>query len=188
MRVIVTEVDPLKALEAVMDGFRVMPMLEASKIGDIFCSLTGDLNVIDKHHFEVMKDGAIVCNSGHFNCEINIPALESMSVEKSLVRPFVDQYRLKDGRQIHVLGEGRLINLAAAEGHPASVMDMSFANQALAAEYMVKNHNRLEKKVYAVPADIDNEIAALKLRAMGVECDVLTEEQVHYLNSWEEGT
>lgn len=186
--VIVTEVDPLKALEAVMDGFRVMPMLEASKIGDIFCSLTGDLNVIDKHHFEVMKDGAIVCNSGHFNCEINIPALESMSVEKSLVRPFVDQYRLKDGRQIHVLGEGRLINLAAAEGHPASVMDMSFANQALAAEYMVKNHNRLEKKVYAVPADIDNEIAALKLRAMGVECDVLTEEQVHYLNSWEEGT
>ncbi len=186
--VIVTEIDPLKALEAVMDGFRVMPMMEAAKIGDIFCSLTGNLNVIDKHHFEVMKNGAIVSNSGHFNCEINIPALEAMATEKSLVRPFVDRYTLPDGRQIHILGEGRLINLAAAEGHPASVMDMSFANQALAAEYMVKNYKQLEKKVYSVPADIDNEIAALKLKAMGVDCDVLTEEQVHYLNSWEEGT
>lgn len=186
--VIVTEVDTLKALEAVMDGFRVMPMLEASKIGDIFCTVTGDINVIDKHHFEVMKDGAIVSNSGHFNCELNIPALESLAVEKRLVRPFVDEYTMKDGRKIHILGEGRLINLASAEGHPASVMDMSFANQALAAEYMVKNHAQMEKKVYGVPEDIDREIAALKLKAMGVECDVLTEEQIHYLNSWEAGT
>jgi adenosylhomocysteinase len=186
--VIVTEVDPLKALEAVMDGFRVLPIVEAAKIGDIFCTLTGDINVIDKHHFEVMKDGAIIANSGHFNCEINIPALEAMSVEKRLVRPFVDQYRLADGRMIHILGEGRLINLAAAEGHPASVMDMSFANQALSAEFMIKNFDKLEKKVYSVPAEIDAEIAALKLKSMGINCDVLTEEQVHYLNSWEEGT
>ncbi|MHC1771369.1 MAG: adenosylhomocysteinase [Flexilinea sp.] len=186
--VIVTEVDPLKALEAVMDGFRVLPIVDAAKIGDIFCTLTGDINVIDKHHFEVMKDGAIIANSGHFNCEINIPALEAMSVEKRLVRPFVDQYRLADGRMIHILGEGRLINLAAAEGHPASVMDMSFANQALSAEFMIKNFDKLEKKVYSVPAEIDAEIAALKLKSMGINCDVLTEEQVHYLNSWEEGT
>ncbi|MDO9128730.1 MAG: adenosylhomocysteinase [Anaerolineales bacterium] len=187
--VIVTEVDPLKALEAVMDGFQVMPMEEAARIGDIFVTLTGDINVVDRSHFEVMKDGAIVANSGHFNVEINIPALKEMSTgEPRLVRPFVEQYDLKDGRRIHILGEGRLINLAAAEGHPASVMDMSFANQALAAEYMVKNADKLEKRVYSVPADIDAEIARLKLAAMGVAIDTLTEEQVKYLNSWEEGT
>jgi adenosylhomocysteinase len=186
--VIVTEVDPLPALEAVMDGFRVMPMMEAAPIGDIFCTLTGDINVIDKHHFEAMKDGAIVSNSGHFNVEINIPALEEMAVEKRLVRPFVDQYDLTDGRQIHILGEGRLINLAAAEGHPASVMDMSFANQALAAEYMIQNADKLKKTVYPVPEEIDKEIARLKLQSMGVEIDVLTEEQIAYLNSWQEGT
>ncbi len=186
--VIVTEVDPLKALEAVMDGFRVMPMMEAARIGDIFCTLTGDINVIDKHHFEGMKDGAIVANSGHFNVEINIPSLEEMAVEKRLVRPFVDQYILADGRQLHILGEGRLINLASAEGHPASVMDMSFANQALSAEYMVKHAKTLEKKVYSVPTEIDNEIAAIKLKAMGVVIDTLTEQQVAYLNSWQEGT
>ncbi len=186
--VIVTEVDPLKALEAVMDGFRVMPMMEAAPIGDIFVTLTGDINVIDKKHFEVMKDGAIVANSGHFNVEINIPALEEMAVEKRLVRPFVDAYELPDGRVIHILGEGRLINLAAAEGHPASVMDMSFANQALSAEYMIKHAKELEKKVYGVPLDIDMEIARLKLESMGIKIDVLTEAQVKYLNSWEEGT
>lgn len=186
--VIVTEVDPLKALEAVMDGFRVMPMIEAAPIGEIFVTLTGDINVVDKHHFEAMKDGAIVANSGHFNVEINIPALEEMAVEKRLVRPFVEAYDLPDGRTIHILGEGRLINLAAAEGHPASVMDMSFANQALSAEYMVKNADKLENKVYAVPEDIDMEIARLKLEAMGSRIDVLTEEQVKYLNSWKEGT
>jgi adenosylhomocysteinase len=187
--VIVTEVDPLKALEAVMDGYQVMPMAEAAKIGDIFCTLTGDINVIDRHHFEAMKDGAIVANSGHFNVEINIPALAEMSKgDPKLVRPFVDQYETKDGRKINILGEGRLINLASAEGHPASVMDMSFANQALAAEYMVKNADKLEKKVYSVPAEIDAEIARIKLEAMGVHIDVLTDEQVKYLNSWEEGT
>ncbi|MBG0788129.1 MAG: adenosylhomocysteinase, partial [Anaerolineaceae bacterium] len=186
--VIVTEVDPLKALEAVMDGFRVMPMMEAAPIGDIFVTLTGDINVIDKHHFEVMKDGAIVANSGHFNVEINIPALAEMAVEKRLVRPFVDAYELPDGRVIHILGEGRLINLASAEGHPASVMDMSFANQALSAEYMIKHAKELEKKVYGVPLDIDNEIARLKLEAMNVVIDTLTDQQVKYLNSWEEGT
>ncbi len=187
--VIVTEVDPLKALEAAMDGFQVMPMLDAAKVGDIFCTVTGDLNVIDGHDFEAMKDGAIVANSGHFNVEINIPALEAMSVGKpNLVRPFVDQYTTKDGRKINILGEGRLINLASAEGHPASVMDMSFANQALSAEYMAKNADKLEKKVYSVPTDIDNEIARLKLEAMGVKIDVLSDEQLHYLNSWEEGT
>jgi len=187
--VIVTEIDPMKALEAVMDGYRVMPMMEAAPIGDFFVTLTGDLNVIDKHHFEAMKDGAIVANSGHFNVEINIPALEEMAVgEPQRVRPFVDQYDLADGRRIHILGEGRLINLAAAEGHPASVMDMSFANQALSAEYIVKHHDELKAKVYSVPEDIDNEIARLKLEAMGVGIDVLTAEQVKYLNSWEEGT
>jgi adenosylhomocysteinase len=187
--VVVTEIDPLKALEAAMDGFQVMPMTEAAKVGDIFCTVTGDLNVIDKKHFEVMKDGALVANSGHFNVEINIPALEKMSVGKpNLVRPFVDQYTTKDGRKINILGEGRLINLASAEGHPASVMDMSFANQALSAEYMAKNADKLEKKVYSVPTDIDNEIARLKLESMGVKIDVLTDEQLHYLNSWEEGT
>ncbi|MBV6392861.1 MAG: Adenosylhomocysteinase [Anaerolineales bacterium] len=188
-QVIVTEVDPMKALEAAMDGFQVMPMLDAAKVGDIFCTVTGDLNVLDGHHFAAMKDGALVANSGHFNVEINIPALEKMSVGKpNLVRPFVDQYTTKDGRKINILGEGRLINLASAEGHPASVMDMSFANQALSAEYMAKNADKLEKKVYSVPADIDNEIARLKLEAMGVKIDILTDEQLHYLNSWEEGT
>jgi adenosylhomocysteinase len=186
--VIVTEVDPLPALEAVMDGFRVMPMSEAAKIGDIFVTLTGDLNVVDHKHFEVMKDGAIVANSGHFNVEINIPALEALSREKRLVRPFVEQYDLADGRRIHVLAEGRLINLSAAEGHPASVMDMSFANQALSAEFMLKNAGNLENKVYSVPGDIDREIARLKLEGMGVSIDVLTPEQVAYLHSWEEGT
>ncbi len=186
--VIVTEVDPLKALEAVMDGFRVMPMADAAKIGDIFCTLTGDINVLDTHHFNEMKDGAIIANSGHFNVEINIPGLAEMSVEKRLVRPFVEEYVKKDGRSIHVLGEGRLINLAAAEGHPASVMDMSFANQALSAEYMLNNHKELEKKVYAVPEDIDREIARIKLEAMGIIVDTLTEQQVTYLNSWQEGT
>jgi len=186
--VVVTEVDPMVALEAVMDGFRVMPMMEAAPIGDIFITLTGDLNVVDKHHFEVMKDGALVGNSGHFNVEINIPALEEMAVAKRLVRPFVESYELKDGRVINILGEGRLINLAAAEGHPASVMDMSFANQALGAEYMIKHADELEKKVYDVPEEIDREIARLKLIAMGVKIDKLTDEQVKYLGSWEEGT
>lgn len=188
-QVVVTEIDPLKALEAVMDGYQVMPMLDAAKIGDIFCTVTGDLNVIDGHHFEVMRDGAIVSNSGHFNVEINIPALAAMSKgEPNLVRPFVDQYETKDGRKINILGEGRLINLASAEGHPASVMDMSFANQALSAEYMLKNADKLQNTVYSVPEDIDKEIARIKLDAMGVKIDVLTEEQVKYLNSWEEGT
>lgn len=186
--VIVTEVDPLPALEAVMDGFRVMPMEEAAKIGDIFVTVTGDINVIDRHHFAAMKDGAIVANSGHFNVELNIPALEEMAEEKRLVRPFVEQYTLPDGRRINLLGEGRLINLASAEGHPASVMDMSFANQALGVEYMVRNADKLEKKVYSIPQEIDREIARLKLAGMGVKIDTLTEEQVAYLNSWEEGT
>ena len=166
-----------------------VPMMEAAPIGDIFCTLTGEINVIDKHHFEVMKDGALVANSGHFNVEINIPALAELSTgDPKLVHPFVEQYDMPDGRRIHILGEGRLINLAAAEGHPASVMDMSFANQALAAEYIVKNADKLEKRVYSVPAEIDAEIARIKLAAMGVDIDVLTEEQVKYLNSWEEGT
>ncbi|MGA7193442.1 MAG: adenosylhomocysteinase [Anaerolineales bacterium] len=187
--VIVTEIDPLKALEAVMDGFEVMSMKEAARIGDIFCTVTGDINVIDKSHFDVMKDGAIVANSGHFNVEINIPALEKMSKDKpNLVRPFVEQYVTKDGRKINILAEGRLINLASAEGHPASVMDMSFANQALAAEYMVKNADKLEKKVYSVPAEIDAEIARIKLEAMGIKIDKLSDEQLKYLNSWQEGT
>ena len=186
--VIVTEVDPMKALEAVMDGYRVLPMMEAAKVGDIFVTLTGDINVVDKHHFEVMKDGALVGNSGHFNVEINIPALEEMAVSKRRVRPFVDEYVMEDGRRLHILGEGRLINLAAAEGHPASVMDMSFANQALAGEYMKKHSSELEPNVYNVPEEIDREIARLKLAAMGVEIDVLTEQQEVYLNSWTEGT
>ncbi|MFO7622760.1 MAG: adenosylhomocysteinase [Anaerolineales bacterium] len=186
--VIVTEIDPLPALEAVMDGFRVMPMDEAARIGDIFVTVTGDLNVIDRHHFGIMKNGAIVANSGHFNVEINIPALEEMASDKRQVRPFVEQYSMPDGRVINMLGEGRLINLAAAEGHPASVMDMSFANQALGVEYMVKNAAKLEKKVYSIPDEIDREIARLKLSAMNIEIDTLTPEQIKYLNSWEEGT
>jgi len=186
--VVVTEIDPLKALEAVMDGFQVMPMAEAAKIGDIFVTLTGDINVVDRHHMEVMKDGAILANSGHFNTEINIPALEEMSKSKRLVRPFVEEYELKNGRKIYLLGEGRLINLAAAEGHPASVMDMSFANQALSLEYMKKNYTTLQKNVYSVPADIDNEIARLKLISMGIVIDALSAQQVAYLSSWEQGT
>jgi adenosylhomocysteinase len=186
--VVVTEIDPLKALEAVMDGYRVMPMKEAAPLGDIFCTVTGDINVIDKEDFAVIKDGALVANSGHFNVEINIPALEAMSKEKKRVREFVEQYTLNDGRRVHLLGEGRLINLASAEGHPASVMDMSFANQALGAEYMVKRAKELETRVYSIPLDIDREIARLKLAAMGVQIDTLTAEQDKYLNSWEEGT
>jgi adenosylhomocysteinase len=186
--VIVTEVNPLPALEAVMDGFRVMPMDEAVLIGDILVTVTGDLNVLNKAHFEKMKDGAIVANSGHFNVEINIPALEKMSKDKRLVRPFVEQYELHDGRRINLLGEGRLINLAAAEGHPASVMDMSFANQALSLEYLMKNYDQLDKKVYGVPEIIDQQIALLKLNGMNIHIDTLTAEQEKYLNSWEEGT
>ncbi|HIP71377.1 MAG TPA: adenosylhomocysteinase [Anaerolineae bacterium] len=187
--VVVTEIDPLKALEAVMDGFRVMPMIEAAPIGDIFVSATGDINVMDKHHFEVMKDGALLANSGHFDVEINKPALRELSVgEPKRVRPFVDQFTLKDGRKLNLLGEGRLINLAAAEGHPASVMDMSFAGQALSAKYLVDNQGKLEGKVYSVPEEVDQRIASIKLAAMGISIDVLTERQIEYLNSWEEGT
>jgi adenosylhomocysteinase len=187
--VIVTEVDALKALEAVMDGFRVMPMQEAAPIGDFFITSTGDINVIDRQHFEVMKDGAIVANSGHFNVEINIPALAEMAVEPPRrVRPFVDEYTLPDGRRIFLLADGRLVNLAAAEGHPSAVMDMSFANQSLCAEYMMRHADELERKVYTVPEEIDQEIARIKLRAMGVKIDVLTPEQEKYLASWEEGT
>ena len=186
--VVVTEVDPLRALEAVMDGYRVMPMLEAARVGDIFVTSTGDKNVIDQQHFEIMKDGAIVANSGHFNVEINIPALQELAVSVHQPRPFIEQYTLADGRRIALLGEGRLINLAAAEGHPSAVMDMSFANQALCAEYMVQHATDLEKMVYPVPEEIDKSIAALKLRAMGIEIDVLTPTQAKYLVSWEEGT
>jgi adenosylhomocysteinase len=186
--VIVTEVKPVRALEAILDGFEVMPIAEAAKIGDIFVTVTGDKHVIDKHHFQVMKDGAIVSNSGHFNVELNIPALEEMAVSKRTIRDFVEEYKLSDGRSVFLLGEGRLINLAAAEGHPASVMDMSFANQALCMEYMVKNRGKLEIKVHPVPEEIDKEVARLKLKAMDVEIDSLTPEQEEYLASWEEGT
>jgi len=186
--VIVTEVKPLAALEAIMDGFRVMPMIEAAPIGDIFCTLTGDISVIDRQHFAVMKDGAIISNSGHFNVEINIPALEEMATEKRKPRPFVEQYILTDGRRINLLAEGRLINLSAAEGHPASVMDMSFANQALSMEYILKNVGMLENRVYTIPEAIDREIARIKLASMGIQIDTLTEEQKKYLSSWEEGT
>lgn len=186
--VIVTEVNPTRAIEAVMDGYRVMPMEDAAKIGDIFVTLTGDKNVLRKEHFESMKSGAIVCNSGHFNVEIDIPALESLASKKRQTRDFVDEYTMGDGRKLYLLGEGRLINLAAAEGHPAVVMDMSFANQALSAEYMVRSAKDLEKKVYVVPTDIDQEIARLKLHSMGVTIDTLTPEQVQYLASWSEGT
>jgi len=187
--VIVTEVDPLRALEAVMDGYRVMPMSEAAPEGDIFVTSTGDVNVIDRHHFEVAKDGAIVANSGHFNVEINIPTLEEMaSGPPRRVRPSVDEYTLPDGRRIFLLAEGRLVNLAAAEGHPSAVMDMSFANQALNAVYILRHADELEHTVYTVPEEIDQEIARLKLQAMGVKIDVLTPEQEKYLASWEEGT
>lgn len=186
--VIVTEIDPTKAIEAVMDGFRVMSMLEAAKLGDIFVTVTGNKNVLAKEHFEVMKNGAVVANSGHFNVEIDIPALEKLSKSKRATREFVDEYAMGDGRKIYLLGEGRLINLAAAEGHPASVMDMSFANQALSAEYLVKNYKNLEKKVYPVPVDLDKKVAKLKLETMGVKIDRLTTEQEEYLASWSEGT
>ncbi len=187
--IIVTEVDPLRALEAVMDGFRVMPMIEAAPLGDFFITSTGDINVVDRQHFEAMKDGAIVANSGHFNVEINIPALAEMAERPPRrVRPSVDEYTLPDGRRIHILAEGRLVNLAAAEGHPSAVMDMSFANQALCAEYILRHSDELEQMVYTVPEEIDREIARLKLHAMGVEIDVLTPEQEKYLTSWEEGT
>lgn len=186
--VIVTEVDPMKALEAVMDGFRVMPMSEAAPIGDLFITATGDINVLDTAHFAAMKNGAIMANSGHFNVEINIPALEGMAGEVRRVREFLDEYILNDGRRLYLAGEGRLVNLAAAEGHPSAVMDMSFANQALAAEYMLKNHASLKKTVYSVPEEIDNEIARLKLAAMGVSIDRLTPEQAAYLNEWRQGT
>jgi len=186
--VIVTEVDPVAAVEAVMDGFRVMPMDEAAAIGDIFCTVTGDVNVIDKTDFEKMKDGAIVANSGHFNVEINIPALEKMATGKRKMREFVDQYTLADGRKINLLAEGRLINLSAAEGHPASVMDMSFANQAMSAEYMAKNAGKLERTVHRLPEELDREIARIKLAGMGLHIDQLTDEQKKYLTSWEAGT
>jgi adenosylhomocysteinase len=187
--VIVTEVDPLRALEALMDGYRVMPMLEAAPLGDIFISATGDINVIDEKHMKAMKSGAIVSNSGHFNVEINIPALAKLSTgEPELVRPFVEKYTFKDGKVIHLLGEGRLINLAAAEGHPASVMDMSFANQALGTEYMLANADSLDASVHTIPEEVDMQIARLKLEAMGVEIDSLTPEQEKYLAQWEEGT
>ncbi len=186
--VIVTEVDPLRALEAVMDGYRAMPMSEAARIGDIFVTVTGDLNVLRGEHFKVMKDGAILCNSGHFNAEIDIPVLEQMAESKRRVRGYIDEYCLSNNRRIFLLGEGRLINLAAAEGHPASVMDMSFANQALSAEYMMKNAADLKNAVYPVPREIDENIARLKLASMGVDIDTLTGEQQEYLTSWEQGT
>lgn len=187
-QVIVTEVNPTKAIEAVMDGFEVMPMSDAARIGDIFITLTGDINVIRKEHFLKMKDGAIVCNSGHFNVEIDLKTLEKVKTRKRRIRPFVEEYTLRNGRKINILGEGRLINLAAAEGHPAVVMDMSFANQALAAEYLVSNARKLSRKVYIVPEKLDDSIAALKLKSMGVAIDRLTPEQKKYLASWEMGT
>jgi len=187
-KVIVTEGNPLRALEATMDGFDVMPIREASKIGDIFVTATGDIAVISKECFALMKDGAILCNSGHFNVEICIDDLKKMSKGRRMIRDFVEEFTLKNNRRIYILGEGRLINLASAEGHPSSVMDMSFANQALCAEYMVKNYKKLEKKVYSVPEDIDRKIAFLKLKAMGIKIDLLTAEQKKYLESWEMGT
>jgi adenosylhomocysteinase len=187
-RVIVTEVDPLKALEATMDGFELMPIREACRIGDIFVTATGDINVISKNCFSIMKDGSIVCNTGHFNVEIDIESLRAMSKSRRMMRDFVEEFTLKNGKRIYLLGEGRLINLAAAEGHPSAVMDMSFANQALCAEFMVKNSKKLEKKVYGVPEKIDKEIARLKLKAMGISIDTLTPEQKKYLQSWEMGT
>jgi len=187
-QVIVTEVEPVRALEAIMDGYQVMPLTEAAKVGDIFITTTGDKNVIDEAHLKLMKDGAIIANSGHFNVEINIPALESLSQKKRRIRPFVDEYTLTNSHHLYLLGEGRLINLAAAEGHPASVMDMSFANQALSLEYLVKNRGRLETKVYPVPEGIDKQVAQLKLDSMGIDIDKLTPKQEEYLTSWQEGT
>jgi adenosylhomocysteinase len=186
--VVVTEIDPLRALEAVMDGFQVMPIADAAKIGDFFCTVTGDINVIRREHFQVMKSGAIVANSGHFNVELDLEGLDKISKKRRMVREFVEEYTLKNGKRVYVLGDGRLINLAAAEGHPSSVMDMSFANQALSAEYIVKNKKKISLGVYSVPKDIDEEIARLKLKAMGVKIDTLTKEQEKYLSSWEMGT
>lgn len=186
--VVVTEIDPIKAVEAVMDGFRVMPIAAAAKIGDIFVTVTGNRHVIDRDHFASMKDGAIVCNSGHFDLELNLVALRELSGEPETLRPFVQEYKLNDGRRIMVLGEGRLINLAAAEGHPASVMDMSFANQALSVEYLVKNKGKLDPGVHLLPKEVDQEIASLKLRALGMSIDTLTSEQIEYMTSWETGT
>jgi adenosylhomocysteinase len=186
--VIVTEVDPLPALEAAMDGFEVLPMAAAARIGDIFCTATGDKNVIAGKHLAAMKDGAILANTGHFNVEIEIPALRALAAETRTAREFVEEFVLEDGRRIYLVADGRLVNLAAAEGHPAAVMDMSFANQALSAEYAVQNAARLERQVYPVPEEIDAEIARLKLATMGVEIDTLTEEQAKYLASWDEGT
>ena len=187
-RVIICEVDPLKALEAVMDGYEVMPIAQAARIGEIFCTLTGNRNAIGKEHFLQMKDGAIIANSGHFNVELDLPGLEEASTSKRRIRDFVEEYSLANGNKVYLLGEGRLINLAAAEGHPSSVMDMSFANQALSMEYLSKEHKSLERKVYPVPPSIDREIARLKLASMGVEIDSLTPEQEKYLSSWEMGT
>jgi adenosylhomocysteinase len=186
--VIITEVEPLRALEAAMDGFEVLPMEKAAAEGDIFITATGDKHVLRREHFHVMKDGAVLANTGHFNVEIEIPALRELAVEIDEARPFVESFTLADGRRLNLLADGRLVNLAAAEGHPASVMDMSFANQALAAEYAVKNAGSLEPKVYVVPEEIDREIARLKLETMGIGIDVLTEEQERYLASWDEGT
>ena len=187
-QVIVTETEPIAALEAVMDGYQVMTLAEAAKLGDVFITATGNMNVIDKAHLELMKDGAILANSGHFNVEINIPALESLAKGKRGVRPFVEEYTMADGRHLYLLGEGRLINLAAAEGHPASVMDMSFANQALCLEYMSQKRGSLAPKVYPVPQEIDKEVGRLKLNSMGILIDKLTAEQEKYLQSWEIGT
>jgi adenosylhomocysteinase len=186
--VVVTEINPLRALEATMDGFMVMPLTKAATIGDFFCTLTGDKHVIDKKHFLLMKDGAIVSNSGHFNVELNLEALARLTKSRRQMREFVEEYRLKNGKRIYVLGEGRLINLTAAEGHPSSVMDMSFANQALAAEYLLKKGRQLSKQVYGVPTEIDEMIAKMKLKSMGIKIDTLTEEQKEYLSSWEAGT
>jgi adenosylhomocysteinase len=187
-KVIITEVNPIKALEAVMDGYDVMSIEKAVPIGDFFCTLTGDINVIRKEHFELMKNGAIICNSGHFNVELDLNGLLEISKDKKKIRDYVEEFTLKNGKKIYLLAEGRLVNLASAEGHPSSVMDMSFANQSLSAEYLVKNKGRLEKKVHMVPKDIDEEIAYLKLESMGIEIDKLTQEQEKYLNSWEMGT
>jgi adenosylhomocysteinase len=186
--VIVCEVNPLRALEAIMDGYEVMTLAQAAQEGDIFITVTGNYHVLREEHFRAMKSGAIVCNTGHFNVEIDIPALERMATGKRTVRAFVDEYQLSDGRRLYLLGEGRLINLAAAEGHPAAVMDMSFANQALSVEYIVKHHSQLPKQVFPVPAEIDAQVAQLKLQALGVQIDTLTDEQAKYLNSWQEGT
>ena len=186
--VIITEIDPMRALEALMEGYEVLPMVEAAKIGDIFCTATGDKHVIAREHLEVIKDGAIICNTGHFNVEIDIPALHELAVETREARNFVEEFTLADGRRLYLLAEGRLVNISAAEGHPAIVMDMSFANQALATEYAVQHASELENKVYPVPVAIDEEIARLKLATMGAEIDTLTAEQSNYLASWDEGT